>query len=289
MLIQIIFFKLISESLLSLYPLLVKKLPLSLMSQMWTRLLIYSVISLIFIDWRIIFNWVFKTDGLLLSLVNLVHIFSSYLGFKRLDVSVSYSIFYIYPIFIMLFVNKRFSPSFLIPLVGVLFLAYHKNQKHEIQEEKEDQEEITLTKERKQYRVTIGVLMMILSALTEAGIYWYVHKLDFKNPWNSLFISYFLPLIIMSVILNKEIVEGNNKKGLLLGLLGNGIIGVIGYYLRFKSIVNLSPFSYAYLSYFGVIMSYFYGIYFNKEKFSWNRIVGTLIIVIYGLFNYQFL
>ena len=50
MLIQIIFFKLISESLLSLYPLLVKKLPLSLMSQMWTRLLIYSVISLIFID-----------------------------------------------------------------------------------------------------------------------------------------------------------------------------------------------------------------------------------------------
>ena len=284
MVFHIIIFKLISESLLSLYPLFVKKLQLTIMSQIWTRLMVYSFVSLLFINWKIVFNFIFKTDGLLLSLVNLVHIFASYLGFKRLDVSVSYSIFYIYPIFIMLFVNKSLHWSFLIPLIGVIFLAYHKKEDKNTDLNKE-------VKEKKEYRITIGVLMMILAALTEAGIYWYVHKLDMKNPWNSLFISYFLPLIVMSIILNKEAIQGtgNNKKNLFLGLLGNGIIGVLGYYLRFKSIVNLSPFSYAYLSYFGIIMSYFYGIYFNKEKFSWNRIVGTLIIVIYGLFNYHFL
>ena len=98
MVFHIIIFKLISESLLSLYPLFVKKLQLTIMSQIWTRLMIYSFVSLLFINWKIVFNFIFKTDGLLLSLVNLVHIFASYLGFKRLDVSVSYSIFYIYPI-----------------------------------------------------------------------------------------------------------------------------------------------------------------------------------------------
>ena len=285
MLLHIVFFKLVSESLLSLYPLLVKRLPLSIMNQLWTRLFVYSVISLVFINWKKVFTYIFRTNGLLLALINLVHIYSSYMGFKRLDISVSYSILYIYPVFIILFARKRFYWSFLIPIIGVIFLSLNLHKKD--LKKCEDHEIIKADKKKRIYQTTIGVLMMIISALTEAGIYYYVHDLDMQNPWNPLFISYFLPCIIISIFLNKRVIPKDNKKGLIYGVIGNGIIGIIGFYLRFKSIVNLTPFAYAYLSYFGIIMAYIYGIFFNNEKFSWNRIVGTLIIVLYGLFNYS--
>jgi drug/metabolite transporter (DMT)-like permease len=60
----------------------------------------------------------------------------------------------------------------------------------------------------------------------------------------------------------------------------NGIIGSVGYFLRFYSSYRLDPAIYAPLSYFGVIMSYVYGMAFDNETLNWQKVLGTACILV---------
>ena len=63
----------------------------------------------------------------------------------------------------------------------------------------------------------------------------------------------------------------------------NILIGLIGYLLRFYATTRLNTKIYASLSYFGIIMSYIYGILINKDKLTLRKVIGTLLIVIPNL------
>ena len=286
-----IYSKLVSESLLSLYPVFVKKISLPLDLQLWTRLITYVLISLFFINYSWIVSNIFTSEAIILTLINLVHVYSSYEGFLNLDSGIAFSIFNIYPLLILLLSGISWKIEYFYSIIGLIFfiLSNFINNKNNM-------------------FFFYGFVMMIIAAITEAIIYFVVKNIKTENNWNQLFIAYFFGAILSSLYVvktywidninnninnNKEKFNNNHKPkskfniGLVgLALVINGLIGAIGYWLRFYSVYRLDPSTYSILSFFGIIMAYIYGIIFNNESIDWLKISGTILII---LSNYLFL
>lgn len=312
-----IYSKLVSESLLSLYPIFVKKISLPIDLQLFTRLITYVLISLFFINYSWVISNIFETQSIILMLVNLLHIYSSYEGFMNLDSGVSYSIFNIYPLLILLFSGVTWKIEYFYSIGGLIFFILsnflsktNSNNQNGLNE-----------------NFSYGFVMMIIAAVTEALIYFIVKNINTDNNWNQLFIAYFFGAILSSLwvfkvywlknnnlpngendlpneeknLMSKENYSSDNTNtdtntnpthsnldmglGGLVGLVGlalviNGIIGAVGYWLRFYSVYRLEPSIYSMLSFFGIIMAYIYGIVFNNESIDWLKIAGTILIVL---------
>lgn len=277
--------KLASESLLSLYPIFVKKIGISSSLQLWTRLITYVSISIFFVNWSFIKSSLFTLDSLTLGLVNLSHVFFSYEGFRNLDSGVSFAIFNSYPLMILLLAGTMWHNSYLLVILGLAFFIYgNYAEKSDIKEKKEKKE----TKETKEDEAkakenfNYGLIMILLAALTEALIYFLVRRIKTTNNWNHVFISYFLGAVLMtaySIYNYADISLGLDKARVGLAIIINGIIGTVGYFLRFFASYRLEPEVYAPLSYFGVVMSYVYGISFDNELLNWKKVLGTVSIL----------
>ena len=280
--------KLIAESLTSLYPVIVKYIKLDILYQVWNRLLVYFLISLIFIDWSFIAKNFLNMNSIILSIINILHIYFSYKGFLALESGISYSIFYTYPIMILLMAGITWNyknVSFIsLAFIGVLLLNYS----HYDSQEKSDSAKINSKK------ITMGVIYILLAAFTEALMYFYVRRIKTDNNWNQMFFSSYLGAFLLSVFLfiknkdknddNKELFTNNLSKMTLLNIF----IGSIGYYLRFYATYRLDPLFYSMLSYFGIFMAFIYGIIFNKEKITFTKIIGAACIIISNISLYIF-
>ena len=248
--------KVVAESLLSLYPVFVKFIPVSLPLQMWSRFCSYIIISFLFIDHKYVFTQMFTPLGILLSVVTMLHIYTSYKGFLLLNSGVSYTLFYIYPILILLLSGYSIPWIGVIACLGVWFLAS------------------TSTADSYPYE---GVLMIGLAALTEAIIYFIIKRLPTKNSWNHVFMSYFMGALVMTLYLQPSL---DVKGDLTLSMVINGVLGLGGYLLRFYSMNHLDVFLYALLSNIGIIMSYVYGYIWFKETITFQQFIGTLCIIL---------
>ena len=270
--------KLAAESLLSLYPIFVKKIGISLTLQMWTRLISYVAISAIFIDLDFIKSAITSLDSLTLALVNLSHIFFSYEGFRNLDSGVSFAIFNTYPLMILLLSGLKWNNAYLLMILGFAFFIYDNfSTKEAIQSEEKPTEPMNFT---------YGITMIVLAALTEAFIYFLVRRVKTDNHWNHVFISYFMGAVFMTLYISKEndfsiakIFESLNNTRVGIATALNGLIGSVGYFLRFFASYRLDAGIYSVLSYFGIIMSYVYGMVFNDEKLTWPKVAGTISII----------
>ena len=285
--------KLASESLLSLYPIFVKKIGISMTLQMWTRTIAYVLIAAIFVDWSFLKSAIFSSESLLLAIVNLSHIFFSYEGFRHLDSGVSFAIFNTYPIMILLMEVikigtidkiKQDYVKYLLVLVGLAFFIYdnfsnggntHENFSSNTSEDKVNPD------------FTYGLIMILLAAFTEALIYFLVRIVKTYNHWNHVFISYFLGAVAMTayVFYNdnfniSKIAETLNNARVGIATALNGFIGSVGYFLRFYASYNMEAGMFAILSYFGIIMSYVYGIAFNNESLTLSKVLGTLFVIL---------
>lgn len=294
--------KVISESLLSLYPVFVKNIGLNINIQLWTRLIIYFIISLFLCNFTFIKEHLFSFMGLLLGFTNLIHIYSSYKGFQLLESGIAYTLFYTYPIIILLLSGKRFHWSIILAFIGTILLLSEQLQKNK----KEEKENLDVIKEEFKYE---GFVMILIAALTEAFIYFQVRNIPTKNNWNHLFIAYFIGALFMSIYIffyykeepniknineaSEAFENNNNNKSIFdliknkeklnrigIALLINGVIGSIGYFLRFYAATRLEPLVYASLSYIGIFMSFVYGIIFNKESFTSIKLIGSILIFI---------
>jgi drug/metabolite transporter (DMT)-like permease len=272
--------KLTSESLLSLYPIFVKKIGISSSLQLWTRLITYVLISIFFVNWSFIKSSLFSLDAITLGLVNLSHVFFSYEGFRHLDSGVSFAIFNSYPLMILLLAGTMWHNSYLLVIAGLAFFIYGNYTEKKVEKEKKEEDE---KKENENFNY--GLIMILFAALTEALIYFLVRRIKTTNHWNHVFISYFLGAVLMTVysIYNfKDTASGleSADKGRVgLAVIINGIIGTVGYFLRFFASYRLEPEVYAPLSYFGVVMSYVYGIAFDNELLNWKKVLGTVSIL----------
>ena len=274
--------KLASESLLSLYPIFVKKIGISSSLQLWTRLITYVLISVFFVNWSFIKSSLFSLDSITLGLVNLSHIFFSYEGFRNLDSGVSFAIFNSYPLMILLLAGTMWHNSYLLVILGLAFFIYgnYSEKNPEIKKQDED-----LNKDESKENFNYGLVMILLAALTEAFIYFLVRRIKTPNNWNHVFISYFLGAVLLTayMVYNYKDAESGldsaDKSRVGIAVITNGIIGTLGYFLRFFASYRLEPEIYAPLSYFGVVMSYVYGIAFDNEILNWKKVLGTISIL----------
>ena len=285
--------KLASESLLSLYPIFVKKIGISSSLQLWTRLITYVLISVFFVNWAFIKSSIFSLDSITLGLVNLSHIFFSYEGFRHLDSGVSFAIFNSYPLMILILAGTLWHNSYLLVLIGLALFIYgnyaekedSKKDDAEKEDSKKDDAEKEDSKKDKKENFNYGLIMILLAALTEAFIYFLVRRIKTPNNWNHVFISYFLGAVLMTayMVYNYKDAESGldaaDKGRVGIAVITNGIIGTLGYFLRFFASYRLEPDIYAPLSYFGVVMSYVYGIAFDNETLNWKKVLGTISIL----------
>jgi drug/metabolite transporter (DMT)-like permease len=262
--------KLVSEGFLSLYPIFIRKIPLDLDIQMWTRLIAFVLISIFFINYSYVTNTLLSYEGMALSIVNMAHIYSSYEGFDNLDSGISFSIFNIYPLLILLLSGVLWTPAYIYAILALILFIYSNYSK------------IDSKKDDSSFRY--GMIMIILAALTEAIMYFLVKNLPTDNNWNHVFIAYFMGSILMTIyIVKSNKFENINLNSswiiVIIGLLINAVIGCLGYYLRFNSISNLDTGTYATLSYTGIIMAYLYGILFNDEQVTIYSIIAPMLII----------
>ena len=269
--------KLVSESLLSLYPLFVKYINIPIELQLWSRFFTYVIVSLFFINIQYVVKNIFTKSGILLSLVTIAHVYFSYRGFQLLESGTAYIIFYTYPLMILLLAGEKINFFMVFAIIGIILLSQGKIESftQKIFSKKED------VKEKFNYE---GIIMMLLAAFTEALIYFLVRDIKTENNWNHLFISYALGSILLTLYYFKDIRNIEIKNTLSVSLVINLIIGLLGYLLRFFAISRLDPRIYAPLSYFGILMAYIYGTVINKDVVTIKKIIGTIFILLPNIY-----
>jgi drug/metabolite transporter (DMT)-like permease len=276
--------------------------------QLWTRLITYVVMASIFVDWKFVWSAIGSTDSIMLAIINMFHIFFSYEGFRNLDSGVSFAIFNTYPLMILLLAGVVWDNSYFLVLAGLALFIYSN-----FSEATNLTEGLTqglpngltqgspngspnglsagLSKGSTQgptTNFTYGLAMILLAALTEAFIYFLIRRVKTSNHWNHVFISYLLGSVLMTAYVvyteymtpnHAASLEAADKTRVGIAVLANGFIGSFGYFLRFYSSYLLDAAVYAPLSYFGVVMSYVYGIFLNNETLSVSKVAGTACIL----------
>ena len=304
-----------SEIALSLYPQLIKLIPANVETQVSIRLIVYSISAIIYLflshltsittirHLTITIKSLINTTALLktvwLGIVNIVHIFVSYIAFATLTSGTSYTLFYMYPIFNVLARNLIWGEStnftsfvnLVVALVGVYLITSSQINYLDLITSPD-----TLANKLPtslQYLISkfqlcentkiVGVICGILSALTETIIYLTV-KSDIASisPFVQLLRTYLLGGIIsLAMIIGNKIPEIRILKSeyIVMIILFNLVIGFLGYVLRFYIIPRLSTLKFNSLIFIGVTFSYIWGYIFGKEVINFKAILGSLCII----------
>ena len=275
--------KLTSESILGFVPFFIKTINISFFDKYFIRFLIFVLISIFFVDFNIIQKYLFNKDGLILGFITIIHVYTSYKGYELLKGGVANSILYLYPLFILLIKDQSFRWVYLIFIIGLFLLAYSDYFYYQTEEYKNNI--FDLTKKKQSYNFE-GILNMLISAITEAFIYFYILKIKTNNNWNHIFISYFIGLLLILLFNVKKIINYQLNFNKFVISLFYIFILLIGYYLRFYAINHLSTINYSILSYIGIFITYLYGFIFLKEKINIFNISGTFLIIIGNVLLY---
>ena len=274
--------KLLSESLLSLHPTMIKYIKLDLITKLWDRTSIFILISLFFINWDFILNNLFTYNVLLLTIIIVAHLYFTHRGFLLLESGVGYTLYYTYPIMIILLsgIKLDYKIIFLmiLAIIGIV-LIYEKF--NIIPENKKNINETIIENYKHE-----GIISILLCAFTEALLYFFVKRIKTDNNWNHLFLSYFFSTLILTFYIIYQYIKGHitidNKyiENFEKISFFNIIIATLGHYLKYYAIYNLNPLYYSILSYFGIITAFIYGIIINNDKLNLRKIFGALFIIL---------
>ena len=289
-----------SEIALSLYPQLIKLIPTTIEVQVTVRCITYSILAIIgyYITQnnnktKIISstNTLSLTSGIVMGLVNIIHIISSYMCFNILSSGVGYSIFYIYTIFNLLgrtlIYNEKINIInyiyIIIAIIGV-YLIYKKNSNtvlEPLQNEKQNNLIDYIIDNLNIKNNNIGLIAGIVSALTESIIYFMVKDdVVSASPFIQLLKTYLLGGILSIIYLIKNLNHIDLDYHFWITIiLFNTIVGFVGYLLRFIMIPRLSTLLFNSLIFVGVIFSYLWGYILSKEPITYNNLSGTALIL----------
>jgi len=287
--------KLLSESLLSLHPTMIKYIKLDLLTKLWDRTSIFILISLFFINWDFILNNLFSYNVLLLTIIIIAHLYFTHRGFLLLESGVGYTLYYTYPIMIILLSGMKLDYKVILLMILVvtgIVLLYEKfniipeSKKNEIKVNDENENKKNINETIIENYKNEGIISIILCAFTEALLYFVVKRIKTDNSWNHLFLSYFFSTVILTfyilyqyikghIAIDKEYISNFEKMSFF-----NIIIATLGHYLKYYAIYNLSPLFYSILSYFGIITAFVYGIVINNDKLNIRKTLGALFIIL---------
>ena len=257
-----------SELVLSLYPILIKVVNTNLYTQILARFLVFPLLAIIGGTWYNHTLWGNASDmviGILMNLVNLVHIGVSYVAFKELPAGTAISLFYMYPIFNVIAGALLFGES--ISFLSVLFIAIAFMGTYLIATSHEEE------KEKEVYHS--GVIMGIFAAITETLIFIYVRSYAQSSPFYTVTHLYpfgFLALMIYGLF-HTEIVDTSSIHwAQLIGF--NALLGFTGYIARFYGMSNVPTIVFSLLSFIGVMGGYVWGMLFTNDKPTIQAIIG---------------
>lgn len=271
---------LISEIVLSTYPLLIKLVDASVTFQTGLRMISYTVLAL-FAGWLIgaelkpdVF---FSGETLATGLLNLLHVIASYTAFDQLAGGNAMALFYTYPVWNILGSSLFFGEQIqtgALPWIGLALLGA-----------------ILLSKPSTTHWTVIGVIAALVAAMTETGIYlWFKsHKNgESTQPFTKMTQMYGSSGILWAIGVVFMLAFGYIGKGAFsitgagLGsiLTYNALVGFIGYALRFYLIPHVSTITFSALSFFGVIAAYVFSWIFTGEIPTITQSLGAAAIIL---------
>ncbi len=280
----------LAEIALALHPILLKQIPTNLTTQLFARLGTYSVGSYAFASPQQVQNtltsWSGAKSSMAYGLMNLVHIASSYESYKHLPAGTALTLFYLYPFFNIigasLFLHESFDrsklPLFFLAFVGVLLISkYTKDE--DVPTHKEDSEKEDFANPKPQKNTTYGIIMCLISALTETMIFLLTKSNAESTPWGTMLQLYPGALLALGAytLYNKTPVSNQTSVWTPL-LLFNIFIGFIGYSLRFFSIPLLPTTIFSLLTFIGVAAGYIWGLLYAQEVPSYGALAGAGLI-----------
>ena len=249
----------VSEVLLSAYPLLIKLVDTTVFFQTGLRMMLYTVLAFLAAKGTgtsLSGLELFTAETVGSGLLNLVHVLSSYAAFSALSAGNAMALFYTYPIWNLVGAWILHGERIALEAVPWLGLALAGT--------------VALVQPTSTNWTLLGVLAALTAALTETGIYlWF--KGDGKEtdtaPWPKMLqmygsssLAWIMAAIVLGIVgylgLSTYSVSGG---GLAAILLFNTLVGFVGYALRFYMIPKVSTIVFSSLSFVGVVSAYLFG------------------------------
>lgn len=275
---------LLSEIVLSTYPLLIKLVNASVTFQTGLRMMSYTILAL-FAGWLIGADLkpgvLFSGETVATGFLNLLHVLASYTAFDQLAGGNAMALFYTYPVWNILGSAAVFGEQIQLgslPWIGLALVGA-----------------ILLSKPTTSNWTLIGIVAALVAALTETGIYlWFKSHDDdggdgkSAQPFTKMAQMYgssgVLWAIGVAVMLGLGYMSKSvfNISGAGLGsiLTYNAIVGFLGYALRFYLIPQVSTVTFSALSFFGVIAAYVFSWAFTGEVPTMTQGLGAAAIVL---------
>jgi drug/metabolite transporter (DMT)-like permease len=290
-----------SESVLSLYPILVKQLRSSLTSQVFQRCVAYSGLALLIGGIGSVTKLFSSGSNILLflalGLVNLAHVWSSYRAFQRLPSGAALTLFYTYPILNILGAWLVFGekialgslPFFALIMGGVYLLITAKGTTQEVVEVYENDRSDDKDNNKEKSFELIDIAAGLGAALTETLIYLMLYSrrnekgVDMFTSLQRVYGSSAL-LMIPALLMGK--IDFIGAEVTKMGLW-NSLLGFTGYAARFAAIPLVSPMLFSALSLFGIVMGYIWGFLFGGETISSRGLIGSGLVGI-GIFALEY-
>ena len=268
----------LSECMLSAYPLLIQMVDASLFFQTGLRMIVYTLVAVLAIFLTgIPFNplSLFTGETAAAGLLNLAHVASSYIAFDKLPAGNAMALFYTFPVWNIIGSAALFGetirmetiPMILVALVGAILLAKPETTHWNI----------------------VGTVCALLAALTETGIYlWFKHKKESSDEpftkmaqmYGSSGVLWILGAVALLAVgyIGTDIFKVSGS-GLGAILTFNTVLGFVGYALRFYLVPRVPTIMYSALSFIGIVSAYVLGLLFLKEVPTVMQIAGAVAII----------
>lgn len=300
-------FVLLSEVLLSAYPILIKRANASVFFQTGLRMAIYTVLAATaaFVTGSpLAAAGLWSTESIATGFLNLIHVGTSYTAFEQLPAGNAMALFYLYPMFNILGAAAVLGESLPLSQLPWIALAFTGA--------------LLLAQPTAKNWTLVGVVCALLAAATETGIYlWFKTKSEpnvetfegkekeegkdkgedkgedkgkgvDSQPWTKMIQLYGSSGVLWALV---AVVLGSlgflakgtfrlSAGGLGAIVLFNALVGFSGYALRFFLIPRISTVVFSVLSFFGVVSAYGLGWLFQGEVPTLTQLAGAVAVVI---------
>lgn len=285
----------VSEVVLSAYPLLIKLVDASIFFQTGLRMFIFAILAALGASLTgspLMLDTLLSGETLATGILNLTHVLASYVGFERLPAGNAMAIFYTYPLFNLIgttFLLGESLPVEKLPWIGLALAGA-----------------VALAKPTTTNWSLLGVLGALLAALTETGIYlWFKasHTVKIESqtgkeeetqegPWRKMFQMYgasgLLWLVVGIALLAVGMIDSSTFRlsagGLGSIVLFNSFVGFLGYALRFYMVPQVSTVVFSALSFLGVVSAYVFGWLGASEIPTLVQVGGAAAIIVANAF-----
>jgi drug/metabolite transporter (DMT)-like permease len=266
----------LAETILSAYPILIKKVDASLSAQTGVRMTSFALLAAAMglITGSPLTNSSL-TNILSSGLLNLLHVGASYKAFDALPAGNAMSLFYTYPVWNLLgaaAVLNESIPTESIPWMGVALLGA-----------------ILLAQPTAHSWTLVGVIAALLAAMTETGIYLWFRKHSSKEesqPWTNMFQMYGGSAVLWGILVVLGILSIGtvSSSALTTMVLFNALVGFTGYAMRFFTIPHVSTVAFSSISFFGIVAAYLLGWIFVGEVPNLLQGMGAILVILANAF-----